>query len=171
MTFAGRFLCVFFLGAAAVVEALSGVAAAIGSIELSTSLESLPGLLPDTAMSAGFEDCLEQALNTSKSPRIAKPANKAAFCWRDQAARIVPENVLLVPSLAEFWFVDFWFVDTWFVDFQIVAILSPPLRWRSRKGYGKRVTNLPSVDAVELTPGPDTAERAAPDTTWKTGHS
>jgi hypothetical protein len=69
----------------------------------------------DTPARAGFSDCLEQALTASKTPRIAKPAIMASFCWRDQDEIVVPVNVLLA----------------FCVDFQIVDILSPPCGGRS----------------------------------------
>jgi hypothetical protein len=46
--------------------------------------------------SAGFGDCLEQALTASNTPKIAKLAIIASFCWRDQDESVVPEIVLFV---------------------------------------------------------------------------
>jgi hypothetical protein len=88
--FAGRFLGVFFTraGNAAVVGAVTGTAAAAGAAELEAGLE--------TPIRAGFGDCFEHALTPSNSPRIAKLAIIASFCWRDQDESIVPEIVLLV---------------------------------------------------------------------------
>jgi len=69
----------------------------------------------ETPTSAGFGDCFEHALAASNSPRIAKLAIMAIFCWRDHEESSVPENVLLGSVL--------------FVDF--VAMLSPPCGGRS----------------------------------------
>jgi len=90
-------------GEAAAVGVGAGVAA--GAAEIGAGLE--------TPTSAGLGDCFEHALTASNSPRIAKPAIIASFCWRDQDESVVPEIVLLV---------------AWLTDFQMVAILSPPLR-------------------------------------------
>jgi hypothetical protein len=113
VTFAGRFFVfgVFFVdaGEAAAVGVVTGVVAAAAVAELDAGLETLT--------SAGLGDCFEHALTTSNSPRIAKPAIIASFCWRDQDESVVPEIVLLVA-----WLVDLWLVDFWSVDFQIVAI-------------------------------------------------
>jgi hypothetical protein len=76
----------------------------------------------ETPTSAGFEDCFEHALTARSSPRIAKPAIVASFCWRDQAESIVPVNVSFVLKLLPE------LLDFWLVNFQMVAILSPLLR-------------------------------------------
>jgi len=117
VTFAGCFFGVFFAGAgkAAAVTVVAAVAAAAGVGEVDAG--------PETPASAGFEDCFEHALTASKSPRIAKPAIIASFCWRDQDESVVPEIALSVVLLARFWFVDFLSPD-----FPVVVILSPPLR-------------------------------------------
>jgi hypothetical protein len=105
-------LGVFFtvVGDTAVVGAVTGTAAAAGVAELDAGLE--------TPTSAGFGLCFEHALTTSNSPRIAKPAIIASFCWRDQDESIVPEIVLLLVAL----------LVALLADFQMVAVLSPPLR-------------------------------------------
>jgi hypothetical protein len=112
-------LGVFFAdaGDAAAVGVIAGASAGAGVAEIGAGLE--------TATSAGFGDCFEHALTASNSPRIAKPAIVAiaSFCWRDQDEGVVPEMVLLVAWLAKVWFVDFLSPD-----FQVVVILSPPLR-------------------------------------------
>jgi hypothetical protein len=92
VTFAGRFLCTFFTGAAG--NSASASAAVSGTVAVAAGVVVAAGL--DTATSADFDDCLEHALTTSKSPRSAKLANMASFCWRDQDESIVPEIVLLV---------------------------------------------------------------------------
>ncbi len=74
---------------------------------------------PETPTNAGLDDCFEHALIAINSPRIVKPAIIASFCWRDQDESIVPE-IVLVPVA--------WFVDFLSLDFQMVVILSPPLR-------------------------------------------
>jgi hypothetical protein len=115
VTFAGRFFGVFFAGKAAAVGLAAGVAAAAGVGEVDAGLE-MPA-------SAGFGDCFEHALTASNTPRIAKPAIIASFCWRDHGESVVPEIMLLVA-----WLADSWLADFWLVDFQVVVILSPPLR-------------------------------------------
>ena len=112
MTFAGRFLGVFFVGAgeAATVGVVATVTAVAGIAELGAGLE--------TPTSAGFGPCFEHALTTSNRPRIAKPAIMASFCWRDQDESIVPEIVVL----------GAWLLGFLSPDFQVVVILSPPLR-------------------------------------------
>jgi len=82
-----------------------GAGAAVGVAKLDPGLE--------TPTSAGFGDCFEHALPASNSPRIAKPAIIASFCWRDQDESVVPEIELLLVA---------WLLDLWVVDFQIVAI-------------------------------------------------
>jgi len=116
MTLAGRFFGVFFtgVGEAAAVGMVAG-AVAVGVAELDAGLE--------TPTSAGFGPCFEHALTTSNSPRIAKPAIIANFCWRDQDESIVPEIVLLGARLLGFLS----------PDFQVVVILSPPLRLAQSK--------------------------------------
>jgi hypothetical protein len=42
---------------------------------------------------------------------MAKPANMAIFCWRDQDESIAPEIVLLVPGLLDFWLEEFLFAE------------------------------------------------------------
>jgi hypothetical protein len=105
VTFAGRFFGVFFTGAgnAAAVGVVAAVTAIAGVAELDAGLE--------TPTSAGFGPCFEHALTASNSPRIAKLAIMASFCWRDQDESIVPEIVLLGALLLGF-----------------LVILSPPLR-------------------------------------------
>src|ERR1700681_2262528 len=117
MTFAGRFLGVFFTRA--------GNAAAVGVVAAVTAAAGVagPGAGLETPTSAGFGSCFEQALTTSNSPRIAKPAIMASFCWRDQDESIVPEIVLL----------GAWLLGFLSPDFQVVVILSPPLRLAQSK--------------------------------------
>jgi hypothetical protein len=114
VTFAGRFFGVFLTGAgnAAAAGVLTASADAPGVAELDAGLE--------TPTIAGFGPCFEHALTTSNSPTIAKPAVVAiaSFCWRDQDESIVPEIVLLVA----------WLLGFLSLDFQVVVILSPPLR-------------------------------------------
>jgi hypothetical protein len=112
VTFAGRFLGVFFavVGEAAAVGVVAAVTGAEGVAELDAGLE--------TPTRAGFGPCFEHALTASNSPRIAKPAIIASFCWRDQDESILPEIVLLGALLMGFLS----------PDFQVVVILSPPLR-------------------------------------------
>src|SRR5271155_2465619 len=113
MTFAGRFLCpsAFFAGAgdAAATEVSTGFVA--GFAEAGVGTDSLPYSLLDsfleTPTSAVLEACFEQALTTSKSPRMAKPANMAIFCWRDQDESIVSEIGFLVAGLTEFFLGEF----------------------------------------------------------------
>ena len=52
------------------------------------------GAALETPTSAGFGDCFEHAIIASNSPRIAKPAMIASFCWRDQEPSVVSEIVL-----------------------------------------------------------------------------
>ena|ERR1700675_351756 len=115
--FAGRFLGVLLTGAgeAAAVGVVAAVTAIAGVAELGAGLE--------TPTSAGFGPRFEHALTASKSPRIAKLAMMASFCWRDQDESIVPEIVLLGPLLLGFLS----------PDFQVVVILSPPLRLAQSK--------------------------------------
>jgi hypothetical protein len=82
-------LGVFFTraGNAAAVGVVASVTGVAGVAELGAGLE--------TPTSAGFGSCFEHALTASNSPRIAKPAIIASFCWRDQDESIVPEIVLL----------------------------------------------------------------------------
>jgi hypothetical protein len=117
VTFDGRFLGVFFAGAgeAAAVAVVTGTGAVAPSAELDAGLE--------TPTSAGFGPCFEHALTASNSPRIAKPAIIASFCWRDQDKSIVPETVLL----------GSWLLGFLSPDFQVVVILSPPLRLAQSK--------------------------------------
>src|SRR5260370_29676372 len=91
----------------------------LGWLQVLSRPRALPNWTPgwETPTSAGLGDCFEHALTASNSPRIAKPAIIASFCWRDQDESVVPEIVLLVA-----WLVDLWLVDFWSVDFQIVAI-------------------------------------------------
>ncbi len=100
---------VFFVGA--------GTAAAVGVFAGAVAVDELDAGL-ETPTSAGFGPCFEHALTASNSPRIAKPAIIASFCWRDQDESIVPEIVLLGALLLGFLS----------PDFQVVVILSPPLR-------------------------------------------
>src|SRR5579862_985512 len=108
MTFVGRFLCpsTFFTGAvdAAAAEVSTGFAE--GFAEFGAGADSRPGSFPDTfpetPTNAVFEACFEQALTTSSNPRMAKAANMAIFCWRDQDESIVPEIGFLVAGLTEF---------------------------------------------------------------------
>jgi hypothetical protein len=76
VTFAGRFLDVFFTLVAAIgtvpVIVTAGVAATVGIGEVAEGLE--------TPTSAGFGPCFEHALTTSNRPRIVKPAIIASFC-------------------------------------------------------------------------------------------
>jgi len=106
VTFAGRFLGVFFTGAgeAAEVAAFAASTAVAGVAELDAG--------PETPTSAGFGLCFEHALTASNSPRIAKPAIIASFCWRDQDESIVPEIVLLAGAL----------LVVLLADFQVVVI-------------------------------------------------
>jgi hypothetical protein len=97
-------------GKAAAVGVATGADATADTGEFDAALETLT--------SAGFGDCFEHALTASNSPRIAKAAIIANFCWRDQDASVVPEIVFLVA----------WFVDFWSPDFQVVVIFSPLLR-------------------------------------------
>jgi hypothetical protein len=110
-------LGVFFTGAgdAAAVGVVTGSAAAPGVAKFDAGLE--------TPTSAGFGPCFEHALTASNSPRIAKPAIIASFCWRDQDESIVPETVLL----------GSWLLGFLSPDFQVVVILSPPLRLAQSK--------------------------------------
>jgi hypothetical protein len=94
---------------------VAAVTAIAGVVELDAGLE--------TPTSAGFGPCFEHALTASNSPRIAKPAIIASFCWRDQDESIVPETVLL----------GSWLLGFWSPDFQVVVILSPPLRLAQSK--------------------------------------
>ncbi len=109
---------VFFVGAgeAAAVGVVAAVTAAAGVAELGAGLE--------TPTSAGFGPCLEHALTTSNSPRIAKAAIMASFCWRDQDESIVPEIVLLLGA---------GLLGSLSPDFQVVVILSPPQRLAQSK--------------------------------------
>jgi len=111
VTFAGRFLGVFFACAVAtaVAGAVTGAEVAVAGVPV--------GL--ETPTSADLGDCWEHALIASSSPRIVKPAIIASFCWRDQDESIVPEIVLLLVALS---------VDFLSPDFQIVVMVSPPLR-------------------------------------------
>jgi hypothetical protein len=113
VTLAGRFFDAFFTGAgeAAAVGVFAGAVAA-GVAELGAGL--------GTPTSAGFGPCFEHALTASNSPTIAKPAVVAiaSFCWRDLDESIVPEIVLL----------GAWLLGFFSPDFQVVVILSPPLR-------------------------------------------
>src|ERR1700691_414453 len=117
MTFAGRFLAAFFVGAGVAATGATGaISATVDVGEMAAGLEALT--------SAGFDDCFEQALAASRTARMAKPAITASFCWRDQDESVVAEIVLLV------WFaglslIDFLLSDS---DFQAVVIVSPPLR-------------------------------------------
>jgi len=121
VTFAARFFGVFFAGAgnAAAVGAAAGVVVTAGVAGVNAGL--------DTAARAGFEDCFEHALKASSSPRIAKPAIIAIFCWRDQDDSIVPETVLLVALLLDFLS----------PDFQVDVIVSPPLRLAQSEVIGQ----------------------------------
>jgi hypothetical protein len=121
VTFAGRFFGVFFAGAgnAAAVGEVAGVAVIAGVAGVDAVL--------DTPARAGFEDCFEHALKASNSPRIAKPAIIASFCCRDQDESVVPETVLLVALLLDFLS----------PDFQVVAIVSPPLRLAQSEVIGQ----------------------------------
>jgi len=117
VTFAGRFFGVFFVGAGEVtaVGEVASVAAGAGVAELDAGLE--------TPTSAGFGPCFEHALTASNSPRIARLAIIASFCWRDQDESIAPEIVLL----------GSWLLGFLSPDFQVVVILSPPLRLAQSK--------------------------------------
>jgi hypothetical protein len=95
------------------------VAAAVTAIAGVAELGAGPG----TPTSAGFGPCFEHALTASNSPRIAKLAIIASFCWRDQDESIVPEIVLL----------GSWLLGFLSPDFQVVVILSPPLRLAQSK--------------------------------------
>lgn len=122
MTFAGRFLAAFFADAGAAAAGAAGaISATAGMGELAAGLE--------TPTSAGLDDCFEQALAARSTARIAKPAIMANFCWRDQDESVVPEIVLVV-WFANLLLVGFLLSDS---DFQAVVIVSPLLRWRSRK--------------------------------------
>ena len=129
MTFAGRFFGVCFAGAgkAAAIGAVAGVAAAASVADVDAAL--------DAPATAGFDDCFEHALIASNSPRIAKPAIVAiaSFCWRDQDDNVVTEIALLLGA----GFVDFWLADIWLADFEMVAILSPPLRLAQSEVIGQ----------------------------------
>src|SRR5580698_6652983 len=98
------------------VVAGAAVGAVVGVADVAAGLEA-PTI-------SDFEACFEQALTTSSNPRIAYPAIVAIanFCCRDQDESVVPENALLVAWLADF--LSFVLRS----DFQIVDILSPPLR-------------------------------------------
>jgi hypothetical protein len=72
----------------------------------------------ETLTSAGLADCFEHAHTTRDKPSIAKPAIMASFCCCDQDESVVPEIVL---------FVD-WLLGFFSPDFQVVVIVSPPLR-------------------------------------------
>ena len=89
----GRFFGVFLAGAVAAsaggVRGDSAICGAGGTADPVTGLET--GLA--TLTSAGFGDCLEQALTASSSPRITKLAIIASFCWRDQDVSVAPEMV------------------------------------------------------------------------------
>jgi len=78
----------------------------------------------ETLTSAGFWD-FEHALMARNSPRNVKHTITANFCWRDQDESIVPEIVLVLVA---------WFGDFLSPDFQIVVILSPPLRLAQSEG-------------------------------------
>jgi hypothetical protein len=78
----------------------------------------------ETPTSAGFGDCFEHALTASNSPSIAKHAIIASFCWRDQDESVVPEIMLLL---------GVWLLGFLSPDFQVVVILSPPLRLAQSK--------------------------------------
>ena len=88
MTFAGRFFGVFFAGAGntAAVGVVAGVAVTASVAEVDARL--------DTPARAGFGDSFVHALTASNSPRIAKPAIRASFCWRDQGESVVTEIAL-----------------------------------------------------------------------------
>jgi hypothetical protein len=110
-------LGVFFTraGTAAAVGVAAAVTAIAGVAELGAGL--------GTPTSAGFGPCFEHALTASNSPRIAQLAIIASFCWRDQDESIVPEIVLL----------GSWLLGFLSPDFQVVVILSPPLRLAQSK--------------------------------------
>src|SRR4029077_17290668 len=99
-------------GEAAAVGVFAG-AVAVGVAELDAGLE--------TPTSAGFGPCFEHALTASNSPRIAKLAIIASFCWRDQDESIVPEIVLM----------GSWLLGFWSPDFQVVVICHLLCGWRS----------------------------------------
>jgi hypothetical protein len=127
VTFAGRFLAAFFMGAgAATAVGVTGVSSARAGVgELAAGLK--------TPTSEGLGDCFEQALAASSTARMAKPAIMASFCWRDQDESVVAEIVLLV------WFeslllVGFLLSDS---DFQVVVMVSPPLRPAQSKVIGQ----------------------------------
>jgi hypothetical protein len=97
--FAGRRLGVFFAGLGNTAAAVVGDAVALapgiaGAVEVDAGLE--------TATRAGFGDCFEQALTASISPRSAKPAIMASFCWRDQDESAVPEIMSFVGCSVDF---------------------------------------------------------------------
>jgi hypothetical protein len=85
--------------------------------------------------SAGFGDCFEHALNPSNRARIAAPAiaAMASFCWREQDESAVPEIELLLVAC---------FVVWWSPDFQMVVILSPPLRLAQSEVVGQESCQL-----------------------------
>jgi len=85
----------------------------------------------DAPAGAGCEDCFEHALKASNSPGIAKPAIIAIFCCRDQDESVVPETVLLVALLVAL------LLEFLSSDFQVVAILSPPLRLAQSEVIGQ----------------------------------
>jgi len=121
-------LGVFLAGAgkAAAVGVIVGIAAAAGAVVAGIGA----GL--ETRTSAGFGDCFKHALIASNSPRIAKPAIIVSFCWRDHDESVVSEIGLLVALSAKFWLVDFLSPD-----FQVVVILSPPLRLAQSEVIGQ----------------------------------
>ena len=116
VTFAGRFLGVFFAGV--------GGTAALTSVAAGVCITEVEGL--ETPDSAGFEDCFEHAVIARNSPRTAAPAILAiaSFCWREQDENVVPEIGLLFVAC---------FVVWWSPDFQMVVILYLVCGWRSRK--------------------------------------
>jgi len=89
----------------------------------------------DAPARAGFDDCFEHALIASNSPAIAKPATVAiaSFCWREQDDNVVTEIALLLSA----GFVDLWLRDLGLADFEMVAILSPPLRLAQSEVIGQ----------------------------------
>jgi hypothetical protein len=125
VTFAGRFLGVFFTGAGG-TAALTSVAAGVG-------VTDAEGLEPPD--SAGFGDCFEHALIVSNSPRIAAPVIVAiaSFRWREQDESVVPEIGLLFVAC---------FVLCLSPDFQMVVILPPPLRLAQSEVIGQESCQL-----------------------------
>src|ERR1700722_5570109 len=99
-------------------------------------------------MSAGFADSLEHALKASSNPRIANPPIIATFCCLDQEESISAD---LVPWFG--WVLDFSpnldFGSLSF-DFQVVVMLSPPLRLAQSELGWQECGQFHFVDATRV---------------------